>query len=162
MIEIEDSLQQAAERAGSKLKSAAWSVTAAESCTGGLVAAALTAVPGSSAWFELSWVTYSDSAKQSMLGVPQAALEQHGAVSKQVVEAMAVGARVRAGSNLAVAVSGIAGPSGGTEDKPVGTVWIAWALIDQVESQCYQFEGDRHTIRMLSAVEAIVGCVKRC
>ena len=162
MTDLENSLQQAAEKAARTLQAASATVTAAESCTGGLVAAALTAVAGSSQWFEQSWVTYSNRAKQTMLGVPQATLQQHGAVSKEVVEAMAAGARVRAGSTIAVAISGIAGPTGGTADKPVGTVWIAWATAEQVESRGFRFDGDRYTVRMLSAVEAIIGCNERC
>lgn len=170
MADFETRLQQTAESTAKNLQTAGFTVTAAESCTGGLVAAALTSVPGSSQWFEQSWVTYSNSAKQTMLGVPSAILEQYGAVSKEVVEAMATGALNRAGCTLAVAVSGIAGPSGGTTEKPVGTVWIAWALSDQVddlvddlvESRCFRFDGDRYTVRMLAAVEAIIGCDQRC
>jgi len=102
-------------------------ITAAESCTGGLIAKCLTDIDGSSSWFEQAWVTYSNKAKNEMLGVPYTLIQAHGAVSEPVVTAMANGALQRSGASIAIAVSGIAGPGGGSPEKPVGTVWVAWA-----------------------------------
>lgn len=109
-----------------------WMLACAESCTGGLIAARCTDQPGSSAWFDRGFVTYSNQAKVEMLGVPRALIEQHGAVSAAVAEAMVRGALQHSQAEWAVAVTGIAGPSGGTMDKPVGTVWLAFAQRDQV------------------------------
>lgn len=117
-----------------RARAAGMRVTAAESCTGGMIAAALTDVPGSSAIFDAGFVTYADAAKQSLLGVDAALLAEHGAVSEPVARAMAEGARDRAGADIAVAVSGIAGPGGGTADKPEGRV--AFALAQAGETTC--------------------------
>lgn len=123
-------------------------VTCAESCTGGGIARAITAVAGSSAWFDMSWVTYSNKAKTQLLGVPAALLEAHGAVSQPVAEAMAQSARQLAHADWAMAVSGVAGPSGGTADKPVGTVWIAWAGPQGcLLSERFYWPTDRATVR---------------
>jgi nicotinamide-nucleotide amidase len=121
----------------------------AESCTGGLIAALLTEIPGSSAVVERGFVTYSNEAKQSLLGVPQAALKRYGAVSKEVVKAMAEGALEHSDAKLSVAVTGIAGPEGGTEKKPVGLVYIAAAFSKHktVIEECH-FKGNRRTIRL--------------
>lgn len=108
-------------------------VATAESCTGGRIAGAITSVPGASSVFEYGWVTYANAAKMSQLGVPEAAFVSEGAVSKSVVCAMALGALERSHAMCAVAVSGIAGPEGGTRDKPVGTVWVAWAFLYEAE-----------------------------
>lgn len=124
----------------------AW-LAVAESCTGGLLAARLTDVPGASAWFDRGLVTYSNRAKQDLLAVPEALLAAHGAVSGPVAEAMASGLRRRADVDWTVAVTGIAGPGGGTPEKPVGTVWIAWAGPGGVTAQRHQFAGDRAAIR---------------
>jgi nicotinamide-nucleotide amidase len=125
----------------------------AESCTGGLIAAACTAQAGSSQWFERGLVTYSNRAKQDLLGVAQGTLAQHGAVSEPTVRAMAEGLMARAPVQHAIAVSGIAGPEGGTAEKPVGTVWIAWAGHAGVRSRHYLFTGSREAVRA-QAVEA--------
>ena len=132
----------------------------AESCTGGLIAASCTELPGSSQWFDRGFVTYTNEAKSEMLDVPMALIEQHGAVSKEVVEAMAVGAFKKAGGNnrIAISVSGIAGPDGGTPDKPVGTVWIGYADDKGVKSMLLQLEGSRADIRQ-ETVEYSVGWV---
>jgi len=111
-------------------------VTTAESCTGGLIASKLTEISGSSTSFEAGYVTYSNEMKTSMLNVPAELLQQHGAVSEAVVIAMARGALLKSNADLAIAVSGIAGPNGGSEDKPVGTVWLAWGSIDNIKTQC--------------------------
>ncbi|MGS2717001.1 CinA family protein [Eionea flava] len=130
-------------------------VTTAESCTGGGIAQAITAVPGSSQWFDQGYVTYSNHAKQQLLGVSQQALSQ-GAVSEVVVEAMALGALSHARADISIAVSGIAGPGGGSVEKPVGTVWIAWAKQPKtVISRCYHFTGDRAQVRLKTIVESL-------
>ncbi len=119
----------------------------AESCTGGMLAAAITDLPGSSSWFNRGWVTYTNAAKSEMLGVSPSLIERHGAVSEPVVKAMARGACERCHASVAIAVSGIAGPDGGSPDKPVGTVWLGWALPDRIVSECCHFEGDRAAVR---------------
>ena len=142
-----------AEQAGRKLLDARWRVVMAESCTGGGVAAALTDVPGSSQWFERGYVTYSNLAKQQDLGVAAATLAEQGAVSAAAVAEMAAGALQAAGADLAVAVSGVAGPDGGTPAKPVGLVWFALARrAGAAHSESRQFRGDRAAVR-LAAVE---------
>jgi len=136
-------------------------IATAESCTGGWVAKNLTDFSGSSAWFEYGFVSYGNNAKTSMLGVSQQLLEQHGAVSKPVAEAMASGALQASGAELALAVTGIAGPDGGTPDKPVGTVWLAYAATGQpVESVCEQFPGDRDTVRRQTVSAALTGVIR--
>jgi len=150
-----------AERLGDRCRERGVTVTAAESCTGGGVACAITAVAGSSAWFETGYVTYADGAKTRLLGVPEALLAEHGAVSRAVVEAMVVGACRDSGAELGVAISGVAGPGGGTPDKPVGTVWLAWGDADGAGATCHRFEGDRAAVREQAVREALVGLVQR-
>lgn len=133
-------------------------IVTAESCTGGWVSELLTQVPGSSAWFDAGYVTYSNAAKQRMLGVSQSILDLKGAVSESVVAQMAEGALKDADADIAVAISGVAGPDGGTESKPVGTVWFAWAIRNQPTVTCLSFfSGDRQTIREQSVVQALQG-----
>lgn len=144
------------ERLGLACRELGLTVTTAESCTGGGVASAITAVSGSSEWFETGYVTYSDAAKIRLLGVPQALLGRHGAVSREVVEAMVAGACRESGSGLGVAISGIAGPSGGTPDKPVGSVWLAWGDAESQHSASYHFPGDRQAVRDQAVREALV------
>lgn len=127
----------------------------AESCTGGGIAEAVTRTPGSSAWFGHGWVTYSNAAKQAQLGVPTELLAMHGEVSEAVVRAMAEGARQRAGADWAVAVSGIAGPEGGSPGKPVGLVWFAWAGPERCISEACVFSGDRAAVRAHSVNHAM-------
>ena len=121
----------------------------AESCTGGMIAASCTDLSGSSAWFERGFVTYSNDAKTDMLGVPAALIGQHGAVSEEVAKAMALGALAHSKADFSVAVTGIAGPTGGSEAKPVGTVWLAWA--EKKSGKCVSmlkiFPGDRQAVR---------------
>lgn len=152
-------LLELAQRAGKGLLAAGWRLTAAESCTAGWVAKAITDVPGSSAWFDSGFVTYSNEAKQRDLGVPAAALAAQGAVSEAVVRAMAEGALQRTGVEIAVATSGIAGPDGGTPGKPVGTVWFACALRRagsvETRAQAMHFPGDRETVRRASVRHAL-------
>jgi nicotinamide-nucleotide amidase len=130
-------------------------LTAAESCTGGGIAEAFTRVSGSSKWFEQSWVTYSNAAKQQQLGVTEMDLVNHGAVSEPVVLAMAAGARQRAAADWAVAVSGIAGPDGGTAEKPVGLVWMAWADARGVTTEARVFAGDRAAVRAQTVLHVV-------
>lgn len=130
-----------------------WTITTAESCTGGGISSEITSMSGSSAYFDRAFVTYSNNSKSELVGVPPQLLEKYGAVSSQVVEKMAVGSLQRAKANVSIAVSGIAGPNGGTKDKPVGTVWIAIAIQTdikdnpQVFSERFMFDGDRENIR---------------
>jgi nicotinamide-nucleotide amidase len=133
----------------------------AESCTGGWIAKALTDIAGSSAWFECGVVTYSNNAKEALLGVAPQTLAQHGAVSRETVIEMAAGALVRFGTTVAVAVTGVAGPAGGSADKPVGTVWIAWMRRGgEVQAQLFHFDGDREAVRRRSVAAALLGVVK--
>lgn len=129
----------------------------AESCTGGLLASTLTDSPGSSEWFAGSVVAYSNEVKSNLLGVQPAILEEHGAVSEPVVLAMAEGVLKTVGASVSVAISGIAGPSGGTPDKPVGTVWMAWAWSSGSRARLYNFTGDRTAIKEQSVMAAING-----
>lgn len=119
----------------------------AESCTGGGIAQALTAVPGSSGWFDAGFVTYSNQAKSRTLGVPKQMIDSHGAVSQAVVEAMVAGAAANSEAAYAVAVSGVAGPGGGSSEKPVGTVWIAWGDAENIQSERFLFSGGREAVR---------------
>lgn len=133
----------------------------AESCTGGLIAGACTEISGSSDWFDRGFVTYSNLSKTEMLGVPAALLDHHGAVSAEVAMAMASGARQRAGVAHALAVTGVAGPTGGSEVKPVGTVWIAWATPFGTSAELHRFAGDRRAIREATVVAALKGMCTR-
>ena len=128
----------------------------AESCTGGLIAKTFTDLAGSSDWFERGFVTYSNQAKSEMLAVPASVIEDYGAVSEAVASAMASGALRHSRADFAVAVTGVAGPGGGSEDKPVGTVWIAVASADQLITKRQQFEGDRQAVREATLEAAIV------
>jgi len=133
-------------------------LTVAESCTGGWIAKTLTDLPGSSAWFEYGFTTYGNNAKTDLLGVSPGLIDTFGAVSKEVAEAMAMGALNRSGADLAVAVTGIAGPDGGTADKPVGTVWFAWAIKDTgLHSATHCFSGDRNAVREQTVAMALQG-----
>ena len=136
-------------------------VATAESCTGGWIAKALTDVPGSSGCFGDGIVSYSNGAKESMLGVRNGTLAEHGAVSEPVVREMAEGALSLSGADIAVAVSGVAGPDGGSEDKPVGTVWFAWSLRGPggmtTDTERLHFEGDRESIRVRTVIHGLEG-----
>lgn len=143
---MDDTLDLAA-RIGDLLRSRSWTLATAESCTAGLIAAALTDVAGSSDWFTGGVVAYANSVKSGLLGVPESDLAAHGAVSEPVVRAMAAGARRVTGADAGLAVSGIAGPGGGTPDKPVGTVWMAWDLAGAASARRFLFPGDRASVR---------------
>lgn len=132
-------------------------LAAAESCTGGLIAHEATNVPGSSGWFAGGVVAYANHVKQRVLGVPEAVLTTHGAVSRETVLAMAQGARRLLGVQAALAVSGIAGPDGGTPEKPVGTVWMAWAWGDTTDSALWRFSGTRLEVKQRTARAALEG-----
>ena len=137
------------------LRRKGWQLVAAESCTGGLIAAACTAVAGSSDWLEGGWVTYSNDAKSRWLGVPAALIEQHGAVSEAVALAMARGALSGSQAQLSVAVTGIAGPGGAVPGKPVGTVWLAWGTLQALQAECLHLPGDRDAVRSASVDAAL-------
>jgi len=147
---------------GKLLAESCWQVTCAESCTGGGIAQAITDIPGSSAWFGAGYVTYSNNHKQKMLGVSPNTLESEGAVSEAVVVEMAEGALAAAGANLAVAVSGIAGPDGGTPAKPVGTVWFAWVSEKGRKTRCCRFDGNRVEVRRQAVIFALKGLIELC
>ena len=135
----------------------------AESCTGGWVAKVCTDLSGSSAWFERGFVTYSNQAKQDMLGVPAQTLEESGAVSEATVQAMVTGALAHSRAQWALAISGIAGPGGGSPDKPVGTVWMAWGGPGNWRlSRGYHFEGDRVRVRQQAVQTALEVLVQQC
>ena len=149
-------LYELAERVGRALERRGFMMATAESCTGGWIAEAVTMVPGSSAWFDRGFVTYTYISKREMLGVSSETLERHGAVSQPVVEQMVTGALERSHAQVAVAVSGTAGPAGGTVEKPVGTVCFAWALKEgAAQSETRHFEGDREAVRRQSVVHAL-------
>jgi len=144
-----------------ELKARSLMMATAESCTGGLIAGACTDLSGSSDWFERGFVTYSNAAKHELLGVPVALIEQHGAVSEPVARAMASGALAHSPAQLAVAVTGVAGPTGGSADKPVGTVWFGWATPDGVFSEHRRFDGDRAAVRQATVRHALAGLLQR-
>ena len=160
-----ESLQKLSEAVVTDLAKSSKAVATAESCTGGWVAKSITDIAGSSAVFGYGIVSYSNGAKESILGVDNATLVEHGAVSEPVVTEMAEGALHLSGADIAVAVSGVAGPDGGTEEKPVGTVWFAWAVRDGsnalVDTSCESFSGDRELIRELTVAHALQGVLER-
>ncbi len=150
-------IRAAVERAVKKLKAANAMLATAESCTGGWIAKALTELPGSSAWFAGGVVGYSNAAKIRLLGVDPLTLDTYGAVSEATVQEMALGALTRFEAEVSTAVSGVAGPDGGTDTNPVGTVWIAWAAVDAVTARKFMFEGDREAVRRQSVIAALDG-----
>jgi nicotinamide-nucleotide amidase len=144
-----------------ELKARGLMMATAESCTGGLIAGACTEVSGSSEWFERGFVTYSNEAKHELLGVPAELIAQHGAVSEPVARAMAAGAVAHSHAQLAVAVTGVAGPTGGSADKPVGTVWLGWATPAGVFTEHQRFDGDRSAVRQATVRHALAGLLQR-
>lgn len=138
-----------------------WMMCTAESCTGGMIAARCTDLAGSSAWFERGFVTYANAAKVQMLGVPMDFITTHGAVSEPVARAMALGAIYQSQAQVSVAVTGVAGPGGGSPEKPVGTVWLAWCIQGVVITQVHHFVGDRHQIRLATTEHALQGLLER-
>lgn len=150
-----------AQRLGRLCQQLGVEVTVAESCTGGGIASAITSVAGSSAYFTAGYITYSNAAKTRLLHVSEEMLERDGAVSDVVVNAMVAGACRDSGAQLGVAVSGVAGPDGGSDDKPVGTVWIAWGSSEQQQAECFHLPGDRQAVREQAVREALAGLVAR-
>ena len=138
-----------------------WQMATAESCTGGLISACCTDLAGSSAWFDRGFVTYSNDAKTQMLGVPADSISTHGAVSETVAHAMAVGAVYRSKAQVSVAVTGVAGPSGGSPEKPVGTVWFGWCINGAVSTEMKHFEGSRDKVRQATVTHALDGLLTR-
>jgi nicotinamide-nucleotide amidase len=157
-------LSRIAVRVGDHLRSSKRQIATAESCTGGWIGKVLTDVPGSSEWFETGFVTYGNGSKTSLLGVLPAEIAEHGAVSEAVVKAMALGALERTAADVVVAVSGIAGPDGGTPGKPVGTVWLAWAWRRgksvHVQARRKLFKGDRESVRRKTVAGALTGVLE--
>jgi len=150
-------LTQLAETLGRELAATGQVLATAESCTGGWISKVVTEIPGSSEWFGSGYVTYANASKTRMLGVPATLLATHGAVSAEVAAAMAEGALAAARADIAVAVSGIAGPGGGTPEKPVGTVCFAWATPAGTRTLCKHFDGDRDAVRRQTVAEALEG-----
>lgn len=138
-----------------RLQDRGWMMATAESCTGGLIGGACTDLSGSSVWFDCGFVTYSNDAKIAMLGVHAALLKEHGAVSEAVATAMALGAVAKSRARVSVAVTGVAGPTGGSKDKPVGTVWFCWNVDGALSCQCRQFEGNRAAVRAATVDHAL-------
>ena len=158
---MDSELYRLAVEAGQVLQANGRMLVTTESCTGGWVAEAVTMVPGSSQWFERGFVTYTNLAKQQMLGVHTATLELHGAVSEPTVREMVAGALVHSPADVALAVSGVAGPSGGTAAKPVGMVCLAWALRGhEAIAVTRYFPGDREAVRRYSVIAALEGLIK--
>jgi len=158
--QADDSLDALARRVARALKSKGWMLATAESCTGGMVAQVFTSIAGSSEWFERGFVTYSNLAKREMLGVSTTTLSRFGAVSEQTARAMAEGALANSHAQVTVAITGIAGPTGGTPEKPVGMVWFGWAAKNrETQTAREQFEGDRDVVRKQAASRALAGLI---
>jgi nicotinamide-nucleotide amidase len=154
----DDELQLMAEHLGTSLRDTKQMLVTAESCTGGWIAKTVTDVAGSSDWFDCGLAAYSYEAKQRLLGVRAETLEHFGAVSRETAIEMVSGALVHSGSTVAVAVTGIAGPGGGTDDKPVGTVWIAWKRRGGYpQAELFHFDGDREAVRRQTVAAALRG-----
>jgi nicotinamide-nucleotide amidase len=153
-------MEDLARRVGERLAASGQVLAIAESCTGGWVAQAVTAIAGSSDWFDRGFVTYSNDAKQEMLGVRADTLARHGAVSEHAAREMAQGALARSKGTLALAVTGVAGPGGGSPEKPVGMVCFAWARKKSLKSETRRFSGDRESVRRQSVIHALEGVLK--
>ena len=153
-------LDSLSRKVGKTLKSKGQTLVTAESCTGGWVAQAVTSVAGSSDWFERGYITYSNAAKREELGVAQGTLQRHGAVSEATARAMALGALRNGKGTLALAITGVAGPSGGTPQKPVGMVCFAWAQGRKIRSETMRFEGGRESVRRQSVIHALRGILE--
>jgi len=155
---LDPGLFDLARRVGAALHARGWMLASAESCTGGWIGQCVTMVPGSSAWYDRGFITYTNAAKRQLLGVREQTLHAHGAVSEATVLEMALGALERSDAQLSVSVSGIAGPDGGTADKPVGTVWIGWARRGgSAHARGFVFAGDREAVRRQAVVAGLEG-----
>ena len=161
MMQLDEEIVAVAARFGRRLAAAGLSVVTVESCTGGLVAAALTETAGSSAWFDRGFVTYTNESKQDMVGVLAATLAEHGAVSEATAAGMAAGGLRASRAHWALSITGIAGPSGAVPGKPVGTVCFGWAGGGRVQTQTLHFEGDRAAVRRQAALHALRGGLQR-
>jgi nicotinamide-nucleotide amidase len=153
-------MDELARRIGERLKAANAILVTAESCTGGWAAQVVTSVAGSSEWFERGFVTYSNAAKEELLGVRPETLRSYGAVSEQTAREMARGALERSKATIALSITGVAGPSGGTQEKPVGMVCFAWSQEGEVRSETRHFSGDRESVRRQSVILALEGVLK--
>ncbi|MGD2021371.1 MAG: nicotinamide-nucleotide amidase [Thiohalocapsa sp.] len=156
-----DELAYLSGQLGRRLADAGLMLATAESCTGGWISKCVTDIAGSSGWLDRGFVTYSNAAKQDMLGVAAATLAEYGAVSEPVVREMAMGAVARSAAQVAVAVSGVAGPGGGSVDKPVGTVCFGFALPDGVSTETVYFRGDRESVRRQSVAHVLTRLIER-
>ena len=158
---LSNSIPELVQQLADKLLAKKLIISTAESCTGGWISQSLTALAGSSVWFDSGFVTYSNEAKQRLLSVPAAVFDSDGAgaVSEATVLAMTAGVIQNSRANLAVAVSGIAGPDGGSEEKPVGTVWVAWQWESKSLARCFHFSGDRESVRRATVLAALDGCL---
>lgn len=150
-----DELHHTLAQLAQALQQGGWMLATAESCTGGMIAAACTDLPGSSAWFDRGFVTYSNAAKTDMLGVPAQLIEAHGAVSEAVARAMAQGAVAHSAAPISLSTTGVAGPGGASADKPVGTVWMACQVGNALQTRCFHFTGDRHAVRQQACVQGL-------
>lgn len=160
---MDDHLRQLSQRLGEQLLKRNWRIATAESCTGGGVAAAITAIPGSSAWFEYGIVSYANAAKEKLLGVSSETLTREGAVSEAVVVEMVHGILTLSGADIAVAISGVAGPGGGSSEKPVGTVWFAWAMArGEIKTELKWFDGNRAEVQKQAVVWALEEALRIC
>jgi nicotinamide-nucleotide amidase len=157
---MNEAIHYSAQMLGNKLLAKGWQISCAESCTGGGVGYAITSISGSSAWFKKGFITYSNDAKHDMLDVSEHTLNRYGAVSAATVEEMAAGAAKHANAEVAIAISGIAGPNGGTPDKPVGTVWFGFFINGQNISQKLLIDGDRQTVRIKAVEFALSNTLK--
>lgn len=161
-IPTDEFLHHLAGQLGERLQQAGLQLTCAESCTGGFASKVVTDVAGSSHWFDRGFITYTNQAKTELLGVPSETIAEHGAVSEATARAMAAGALRHSQAAISLAITGIAGPGGGSLDKPVGTVWFAWASREEgVESDRQQFLGDRDAVRRQAVAHALQGILNR-
>lgn len=162
MTGVDEDIASLVERVAALLSAREARLATAESCTGGWLAKSLTDLPGSSAWFEFGFVTYGNNAKEALLAVDPGVIERYGAVSREVAMQMAAAARAISDADLAVAVTGIAGPDGGTPDKPAGTVWLAWDGPDRrASTHLEHFSGDRRAVRRQAVIAALSGVLRQ-
>jgi nicotinamide-nucleotide amidase len=157
---IMDEILKLSERVGQTLKAKGLLLTTAESCTGGGVAQAITEIAGSSEWFDCGFITYSNASKTEMLDVPAALFAQHGTVSEEIAEAMAVGALANSNAHVSLSTTGIAGPGGAVPGKPVGTVCFGWSMHEHTHTERLVFSGDRHAVREQTVIHALKGLLR--
>jgi nicotinamide-nucleotide amidase len=162
MNSLDEEINRVVGQLAEALKDKAWLLACAESCTGGWISKCCTDREGSSAWFDRGYIAYSYPAKTEMLGVAESRLLQFGAVSREIACDLAEGARARSGAQATLAVTGVAGPAGGTASKPVGTVWFAWSVPGRpTEAECQHFSGDREMVRRQTVLYALRGLLHR-